>query len=618
MLRSRALIVSGTLLSLMFHAGCLFGAGTHGYWSGITATPAGSLSVALTIPNPADRATALLDAPLLGLGDQAMGLRVEGSRLELRLDLEGRAVIAEATVSGDSLRGVVHLDGQVFPLALRRSRKPERTYRTEEVVLRNGDVALAGTLYLPRGTRPVPGLVFVAGLAPRSGATHFLADLFASRGLAVLTYERRGFGGSTGNPRAGFAAHASDAAAALRYLESRPEVDPHRVGIRGQSQGAWLAPLAAQQVPVAFVIATGGGGIPPWQSELYAVPTRMQADRLPPELIADARRYMERMFKVAATGQGWDGFHDMVEELRGRNVTWLDRYAPQYDTQEDLQAAWKRDFSYDPAPALRALRSPLLALMGDHDVYAPPAENLRALDSLLTVKDRTLRTIPSATHDFHVPGAPVPLVSREYLQALTEWTLAHAGVGSSARRVDDHRILSTQPPLTITVDSTLRYVGALEFDIRDAAHAERIVFADADSSGTIRRLWIAQFEAFLPQHPGSYDVPAGGDRARLGPYEFRQVAGAYSFAAAIAAKPGHEAERTRDFLLAKGLHVGDSLMVARFEARTDRERRHELILFYWEDLRTAGASSAAAAVGDESFRRAFAERAKTYFAIRGE
>ena len=59
-----------------------------------------------------------------------MGLRVEGSRLELRLDLEGRAVIADATVSGDSLRGVVHLDGQVFPLALRRSRKPERTYRT--------------------------------------------------------------------------------------------------------------------------------------------------------------------------------------------------------------------------------------------------------------------------------------------------------------------------------------------------------------------------------------------------------------------------------------------------------------------------------------------------------
>src|SRR5437870_2889337 len=282
MLRSRALIVSGTLLSLMFHAGCLFGAGAHGYWSGITATPAGSLSVALTIPNPADRATALLDAPLLGLGDQAMGLRVEGSRLERRLDLEGRAVIAEATVSVDSLRGVVHVDGQVFPLALRRSRKPERTYRTEEVVLRNGDVALAGTLYLPRGTRPVPGLVFVAGLAPRSGATHFLAD------------------------------------------------------------------------------------------------------RVPPELIADARRYMERMFKVAATGQGWDGFHDMVEELRGRNVTWLDRYAPQYDTQEDLQAAWKRDFSYDPAPALRALRSPLLALMGDHDVYAPPAENLRALDSLVT------------------------------------------------------------------------------------------------------------------------------------------------------------------------------------------------------------------------------------------
>src|SRR5262249_42194184 len=150
----------------------------------------------------ASRGTALLDAPLLGLTDQPMELRVAGNHLELRMDLEGRVVTAEATVSGDSLVGMAHLGEQAFPLALAGGRKPERTYRTESAVLHHDGVALPATLYLPRSPRPVPGVVFVAGLTARGYATHFLADLLASRGIAVLTYERRGLGGATGDPRA--------------------------------------------------------------------------------------------------------------------------------------------------------------------------------------------------------------------------------------------------------------------------------------------------------------------------------------------------------------------------------------------------------------------------------
>lgn len=612
MLRSRTWILGTVSVVLLLPAGC--GAAVDGYWSGVAITPTGPLPLALTIPGRADRSSALLDAPPLGLTEQPMELRVTGNHLELRLDLEGRIVTAEAIVSGDSLVGMAHLGEQAFPLALARGRKPEWNYRTEPVVLRPDGVTLPATLYLPRSPRPVPGIVFVAGLTARGYATHFLADLLASRGIAVLTYERRGVGGATGDPRAGFEAHASDAAAAVNYLEQRPEIDPRRVGIRGQSQGAWLAVLAAGQVPVAFVIATGGGGIPPWQSELYAVPARMRADRLPAAAIEDARRYMTTMFEVAATGRGWDGLHSMMDELRRGDAGWLDRYAPHYETLESLQAVWKRDFSYDPAPALRALHCPVLALMGEHDVYAPPTANLQALDSLLTMKDRTLRAIAEATHDFHVLGAPLPLVSSEYLQTMMEWTVAHSGAGSSANRVAGHTIVSGRQHLSITVDSSLRYVGAIEFDIRGAAHAQRIVFADADSNATLRRLWVAQFEEMLPQHQGAYDALREGDRVRIGPCEFQQAAGLYRFASAIASKPGAEAERTRDFLLEKGLRLPDTLVVARFETQPERERRSEIVLFYWEDLRTASAPNAATATTSE-FREAFAAKATRCFTI---
>src|SRR5207248_10691353 len=118
---------------------------------------------------------------------------------------------------------------------------------------------------------------------------HFLADQFANRGVAVLMYDRRA-------GRASFSTLADDAAAAVRFLRSRSEVDATRTGIRGQSQGAWIATLAAARVPVSFVIATGGGGVQPWQSEMYAIPARMRADGFSDNEVAEARRYMEKLF----------------------------------------------------------------------------------------------------------------------------------------------------------------------------------------------------------------------------------------------------------------------------------------------------------------------------------
>jgi hypothetical protein len=213
-------------------------------------------------------------------------------------------------------------------------------------------------------------------------------------------------------------------------------------------------------------------------------------------------------------------------------------------------------------------------------------------------------------------------VSQEYIRSIVDWTMTHAGVASSDRTVSDHAIISTDPKLTIAIDASLPFVGSFGFDIRDAAHAERFIFADADDKGAIHRLAIVQFENMLPQHPGSYDEPKQKERVRLGSFDFEQAVGLYNFAASIAAKPGAEAERTRDFLRGKGLSVEGDLLVARFRALTDHERRKEFILFYWEDLSTTGHSRAAidAAHVDEraAWFRAFSERARSRFTIRAD
>ena len=155
------------------------------------------------------------------------------------------------------------------------------------------------------------------------------------------------------------------------------------------------------------------------------------------------------------------------------------------------------------------------------------------------------------------------------------------------RSVSGNRLVSREPRVTVQVDAALKYIGSLEFGIRDAAHAERVVFADADANGNVPRLFIVQFEYMLPDHRGAYDF-ASSNPVRIGPYDFNEVVGKYEFAASIKAKPGAEAELTREFLLQKGLRVDAPLHIARYETTTDQVRRSEMVIFYREDRAIAG------------------------------
>ena len=75
--------------------------------------------------------------------------------------------------------------------------------------------------------------------------------MFVSRGIAVLSYDKRGIGQSSGHYPGDFASVttidqlAGDAAAAARFLVAQPGIDPKRVGLVGISQAGWIIPQAA-------------------------------------------------------------------------------------------------------------------------------------------------------------------------------------------------------------------------------------------------------------------------------------------------------------------------------------------------------------------------------------
>ena len=124
------------------------------------------------------------------------------------------------------------------------SERAERvSIRQQEVRFQNGDAMLTGTLLTPASGDRFPALILThgGGAALREWFWGF-GYLMAARGFAVLAFDKRGVGESTGDWRsARFEDLADDAVSGARYLQSRGDVDGRRIGFWGLSQGAWIA-----------------------------------------------------------------------------------------------------------------------------------------------------------------------------------------------------------------------------------------------------------------------------------------------------------------------------------------------------------------------------------------
>jgi len=141
-------------------------------------------------------------------------------------------------------------------------------------------IDLAATEYRPEGTGPFPAIVLSHGSpgtpAERVGYTARFAvasAVFVKWGFVVLNPVRRGYGRTGGAWEEGFGScqgpfyveagleTAKDIAAAVAYLRERPEVDPGRIVLVGQSAGGWgsLAAASVGDLPIRGVVNFAGG-----------------------------------------------------------------------------------------------------------------------------------------------------------------------------------------------------------------------------------------------------------------------------------------------------------------------------------------------------------------------
>jgi pimeloyl-ACP methyl ester carboxylesterase len=254
-----------------------------------------------------------------------------------------------------------------------------------------------------------------------------LADHLTRHGVAVLRYDDRGFGESSGN----FASatsndFAADVLAAVAYLKTRNDIDAKRIGLMGHSEGGLVAPIvAAHSRDVAFVVLLAGPGVKGIDILLLQAEKIARAGGTPDRLIQLNQKAQRSLFAVAQEEQDtavaarrmravMQMFIDSLTAEDRRTLGFTDAASNSLiETMvRQVNGPWFRYFlDYDPRGNLEHVTVPVLALNGEKDLQVPHEQNLPTIEAALRAggnQDITIRLLPGLNHLFQTAKTGSP------------------------------------------------------------------------------------------------------------------------------------------------------------------------------------------------------------------
>jgi pimeloyl-ACP methyl ester carboxylesterase len=365
-----------------------------------------------------------LDVPAQGAFDFPVDETTFQDR-RLQLTMSTMDASYSGTLKDDVIEGEFTQRGMTFPLNLVKAEKKEQKktrpqdpqppfdYHIEEVTFVNEKEGntLVGTLTIPKGKGPFPAMVLVSGSGQQDRNEELMnhrpfwiiADYCALHGIAVLRYDDRGMGGSTGEVENATSMNFSyDAEAAFDYLRNRKEINASKVGILGHSEGGVINFMVSARRPeVAFLVSLAGpsvNGIEVLKEQQAAI---LRASGMSEEMVQFNGNANVQMFDIIEASSSREEADTLLRQLLkgwGYNEELTEQ------TVGQMASPWMYYFlKYDPTDAIVKTNCPALLLNGSKDLQVIASQNLPGYQKIIAEHGKTnltLRELPDLNHLF--------------------------------------------------------------------------------------------------------------------------------------------------------------------------------------------------------------------------
>lgn len=314
-------------------------------------------------------------------------------------------------------------------------------YSEEFINFRSDELRICGTLTRPTTEKPCPAVVLIHGSGPHTRdeiigphqVFRVLAEYLSRRGIAVLRYDKRGVAYSDGHYASATSLDfADDAEAAFNFLNARPDIDSHNIGLIGHSEGGLIAQVVASRVPqVAFVVLMAAPGLSAEDTLAAQVTALCKYQGLNQEHIDHEVRLARMTYAIVRREPDNRLAAEKIRVLRqGHPNDEIYRAAMDAGVKA-LTSPWFRYFlQHSPRRYLKTIKCPVLALNGDKDMQVIADDHLPAIKAGLNRNPYALTVkLAGLNHIFQACNTGMPdeyerlpeTIAPSVLQLISSW-----------------------------------------------------------------------------------------------------------------------------------------------------------------------------------------------------
>ena len=301
-----------------------------------------------------------------------------------------------------------------------------RHYSETEVSFNSNGNVLAGTLTVPHSVVGLPCTVAVlihgSGRMNRNSERYghklfeVIADELSSQGIAVFRYDKRGIGSSEGDYQTATTFDfADDALAAVAYVKSLSQLGAEKIVLIGHSEGGMIASIVANRSDdvdgVVMLAAPAVRGDDLMLAQIaYACRMNNLSGEQTGKQLDLARHCYGLLLEHPDNGEAIPLIEALIAANTDASVNQVTLLAAV--AADEITSNWDRVFlAYDPRPALRALRCPVLALHGLKDRQVMASDQLPEMRAALALSASEYSVVEISGVNHILQNSPTGAVS---------------------------------------------------------------------------------------------------------------------------------------------------------------------------------------------------------------